>query len=160
MLDWFAIFNIFILLSALSLTVSIHVLSQKGRSSLAQTIDKAGRPLIYLLYAIGLCGFILYSGSHGDTGATVAYGVTMCAVLFGGTVTYVTVSTQRRYGRMEELAMQILKGDFAEKDEAARHAMLEKLFLAFDSDRAGRLDGREAAVIGRVLHRHLKDGKK
>ena len=156
MLDWFAIFNILILLIALSLTVSIHVLGQKGRSSLAQTADKAGRPTIYLLYAIGLLGFVLYSGSNGDIGATVAYGITTCAALIGGMVTYVTISTRRRHVRMEELAKQILKDDFAEMDEAARHAMLQKLFVTFDSDRSGTLDEKEAAVLVRVLYRKLQ----
>ena len=155
MLDWFAIFNIAILLMALCLTVTIHVLSKKGRTSLAVTADKAVRPTIYLLYAIGLSGFLLYSVSSGDAAATVVYFTTWSAALLGGATTYVTVSTQRRHARMVKLATQVLNKDFAEKDEEHRHAILEKLFHMFDTDRSGSLDEKEAAVLVRVLYDKL-----
>ena len=159
MLDWFGIFNIVILTSGLILTVLVHGLSQKGRFSLARTINAAGVLMTFLLYTIGLSGFMLYAESGGDTGATVAYGIIMCAAVLGGMLTYVAVSTKRRHGLMEELATHILKDDFAEKDAQARHAMLQTLFTTFDSDRSGHLDEKEAEVLVRVLHRKLQDRK-
>ena len=175
-LDWFAIFNIAILATALALTVSIHRIMQVGKHSIARRIDRVCRIGIYLLYAIGLSCFCVHYGTRGNETVTIIYTVVMLGGLVSGTFIYIEVSNRRRRRALEEITHDLLShkhtesimhrasllsmqgntrdADFLVENDRARRLMVEDVFYEMDIEEAGVLDHVEVDAVFTVLHRY------
>ena len=176
-LDWFAIFDVSILLLAITLTINIHLIVQKGSITLARRLDLVWTRAIYLLYAIGLSAFLVHFAVSGDHDVTIAYSVTMFGAFIGSVVTYTQVTTWRRHQKLLKISHEMLdassSAEFLQRmepiegvrdtrlteaellvsDEHARHVMIENIFYEMDLESTGYLDREEVSALFRVLHR-------